>query len=164
MELVLHYGQTNEEAEWLKMWVSFPVALLNAVFYWWTFISLYATVQQLKARRQDIKLWLYTRYVQRGPNKCLLHKCCFSLFSASGYNHTYPSACSFAVSRGYFGAPARTRLGGFGSFAGVLVFSMVAAAVFSIIQLYVMWNNVLDKEYVPPSQGETCNSLVLLLR
>jgi len=40
----------------------FPVALLDTGFYWWIFLSLLKTIQQLTVRRQPIKLTMYRRF------------------------------------------------------------------------------------------------------
>ena len=37
----------------------FPVAMLDTGFYWWIFLSLLKTIQQLTVRRQPIKLQMY---------------------------------------------------------------------------------------------------------
>jgi hypothetical protein len=37
----------------------FPVAMLDTGFYWWIFLSLLKTIQQLTVRRQPIKLSMY---------------------------------------------------------------------------------------------------------
>ena len=41
-----------------------PVALLDALFYWWTFSGLTRTLAQLSTRRQSAKLQLYRRFSQ----------------------------------------------------------------------------------------------------
>jgi len=40
----------------------FPVAILDTFFYWWIFLSLLRTIQQLSLRRQVIKLAMYKRF------------------------------------------------------------------------------------------------------
>jgi len=42
--------------------VVFPVAVLDTVFYWWIFLSLLRTIQQLTTRKQPIKLEMYKRF------------------------------------------------------------------------------------------------------
>jgi len=43
--------------------VIIPVAVLDSVFYLWTFMSLYDVVAQLEERRQTVKLQLYRRFI-----------------------------------------------------------------------------------------------------
>jgi hypothetical protein len=41
----------------------FPVAMLDTAFYWWIFLSLLKTIQQLIVRRQPIKLSMYRYFL-----------------------------------------------------------------------------------------------------
>ena len=62
LELVIRYGQTNAVAQKWRMFLSFPVALLNAITYWWIFFALYRLTAQLATRKQLLKLQLYKRF------------------------------------------------------------------------------------------------------
>jgi len=42
--------------------VVFSVAVLDTIFYWWIFLSLLRTIQQLTTRKQPIKLEMYKRF------------------------------------------------------------------------------------------------------
>lgn len=59
LELTVRYGQTNEVGRHWRLFLSLPVAGLNAIVYWWTFIALFEVTAQLKQKRQDMKLRLY---------------------------------------------------------------------------------------------------------
>eukprot|EP01116_Phalansterium_solitarium_P023148 TRINITY_DN7966_c0_g1_i3.p1 TRINITY_DN7966_c0_g1~~TRINITY_DN7966_c0_g1_i3.p1 ORF type:complete len:553 (+),score=128.31 TRINITY_DN7966_c0_g1_i3:164-1822(+) len=41
----------------------FPVAILDTAFYWWIFLSLMRTIQQLTLKKQIIKLVMYKRFL-----------------------------------------------------------------------------------------------------
>jgi hypothetical protein len=62
MELTIRYGQTNEVGQHWRLFLSIPVAGLNAIVYWWTFVALYEVTAYLKGRRQDTKLKLYETF------------------------------------------------------------------------------------------------------
>jgi hypothetical protein len=63
-QLVLTYLREgdNEFLSFVATVIIFPAALLDTVFYWWIFLSLTRTVQQLTLRKQDVKLKMYTRF------------------------------------------------------------------------------------------------------
>merc|ERR1712232_1227267 len=42
--------------------IIFPAAMLDTIFYWWIFLSLMRTINQLKLRKQDVKLQMYTNF------------------------------------------------------------------------------------------------------
>lgn len=64
LELVIRYGQTNEVGKHWRAVLALPVAILNAIFYWWIFLALYRIMAQLKARNQVIKFQLYNRFTK----------------------------------------------------------------------------------------------------
>jgi hypothetical protein len=61
---VLRYEQTSEVDDMLRLLCSVPVAAVDAILYWWTFVALYEVMAQLKTRRQDHKLALYTTFTR----------------------------------------------------------------------------------------------------
>eukprot|EP00457_Paulinella_chromatophora_P007618 gb/GEZN01007642.1/.p1 GENE.gb/GEZN01007642.1/~~gb/GEZN01007642.1/.p1 ORF type:complete len:287 (-),score=39.79 gb/GEZN01007642.1/:249-1109(-) len=62
MELLLKYSQTHVVSKVLKAIFVIPPSLLDAVFYWWIFLSLARVIQSLRARRQTLKLELYWKF------------------------------------------------------------------------------------------------------
>ncbi len=50
LELVVHYGQTNDVQSKWKLLLTLPVAALDSYAYWWSFISLYQVTAALKAK------------------------------------------------------------------------------------------------------------------
>ena len=42
--------------------IIFPAAFLDTIFYWWIFLSLIRTINQLKLRKQPVKLKMYERF------------------------------------------------------------------------------------------------------
>lgn len=63
-QLVLTYLREgdNELLSFLATIIIFPAALLDTIFYWWIFLSLMRTINQLKLRKQDVKLHMYTNF------------------------------------------------------------------------------------------------------
>jgi len=51
----------NELLNFLATVVILPAAILDTIFYWWIFLSMMRTIQQLKVRKQEVKLQMYTR-------------------------------------------------------------------------------------------------------
>jgi len=52
----------NEFLALVASLIIFPAALLDTVFYWWIFLSLSRTIQQLTLRKQESKLLMYKRF------------------------------------------------------------------------------------------------------
>jgi hypothetical protein len=44
------------------LFLVFPVAVFDTIFYWWIFLSLLRTIQQLTVRKQTIKLGMYKTF------------------------------------------------------------------------------------------------------
>lgn len=61
-ECLISYNQTNEVPQILRMVLAVPVAVLDGIFWWWIFVSLHRTVQNLEQRRQTAKLALYKKF------------------------------------------------------------------------------------------------------
>ena len=63
-QLILTYLREgdNEFLSFLATVIIFPAALLDTVFYWWIFLSLMRTINQLKLRNQEVKLRMYTNF------------------------------------------------------------------------------------------------------
>merc|ERR1712176_239870 len=61
-ESLIHYNQTEKVESWMRVILIPPVAIINGVFWWWTFVSLNKTIEQLKIRRQSAKLQLYKSF------------------------------------------------------------------------------------------------------
>merc|ERR1712137_1466878 len=55
-------GGDNEFLSFIATIIIFPAALLDTIFYWWIFLSLMRTINQLKLRKQDVKLKMYTNF------------------------------------------------------------------------------------------------------
>lgn len=62
LELVTRYAQTNEVAEHWRVILSLPVAVLNAIFYWWIFVALQRTHSELSTGGQAHKLAIYRQF------------------------------------------------------------------------------------------------------
>jgi len=58
-EALIHYNQTEKVSSWLRVLLIPPVAICNGLFWWWTFVALNRTIEELKVRRQTAKLSLY---------------------------------------------------------------------------------------------------------
>merc|ERR1712244_4636 len=61
-EALIHYNQTEKVESWMRVVLIPPVAIINGIFWWWTFVSLNKTIEQLKIRRQSAKLQLYKSF------------------------------------------------------------------------------------------------------
>lgn len=63
-QIILAYlrEEDNEFLSFLATMIIFPAALLDTIFYWWIFLSLVRTIQQLTLRKQDVKLRMYKRF------------------------------------------------------------------------------------------------------
>jgi len=62
LEVVTRYAQTNETAERWRIFLSLPVAVLNAIFYWWIFTALHDLINFLEQQNQAIKLNMYRTF------------------------------------------------------------------------------------------------------
>lgn len=62
LEVVTRYSQTNETAEHWRLFLSLPVAVLNAIFYWWIFTALHDLLAYLEQQNQVIKLQMYKTF------------------------------------------------------------------------------------------------------
>jgi len=61
-EALIHYNQTEKVEPWMRVILIPPVAIINGIFWWWTFVSLNKTIEQLKIRKQSAKLQLYKSF------------------------------------------------------------------------------------------------------
>jgi len=61
-EALIHYNQTEKVESWMRVMLIPPVAIINGVFWWWTFVALNRTIEELKVRRQTAKLQLYKAF------------------------------------------------------------------------------------------------------
>ena len=63
-QLILTYLREgdNEFLSLVASLIIFPAALLDTIFYWWIFLSLSRTIQQLTLRKQEVKLRMYKRF------------------------------------------------------------------------------------------------------
>jgi len=61
-EALIHYNQTEKVETWMRVVLIPPVAILNGIFWWWTFVSLNRTIEMLKIRKQTAKLALYKSF------------------------------------------------------------------------------------------------------
>mmetsp|Transcript_3288 Transcript_3288/g.5405 ORF Transcript_3288/g.5405 Transcript_3288/m.5405 type:complete len:491 (-) Transcript_3288:20-1492(-) len=63
-QLILTYLREgdNEFLSFIATIIIFPAAMLDTIFYWWIFLSLMRTINQLKLRKQDVKLQMYTNF------------------------------------------------------------------------------------------------------
>jgi hypothetical protein len=59
--------------------VIIPVAVLDSVFYYWTFVSLYEVVAHLEERKQTVKMLLYRRFIWV-LGACLVFSCGWVLY------------------------------------------------------------------------------------
>jgi len=62
VEIMSREGETNEFLSFIGTVVIFPVILLDTFFYWWIFLSIMKTIQQLTARQASVKLTLYKQF------------------------------------------------------------------------------------------------------
>jgi len=76
LELLIRYDETDEVGTFWRVVLSLPPAILNAIVYWWIFLALSRLTEQLKIRRQDDKLQIFTQFT-----RVLM----FSLLLAVGY-------------------------------------------------------------------------------
>jgi len=63
LDVVKALSHENDTSGGFFILVIVPVALLDSIFYYWTFVSLYDVVAALEERRQTIKLALYKKFV-----------------------------------------------------------------------------------------------------
>jgi len=62
LDVASNVSQISEVSPPLRLAFILPVAVLDAVFYWWLFSGLARTLSQLSSRRQSAKLQLYRRF------------------------------------------------------------------------------------------------------
>lgn len=62
VEIFAKEGDTSEFTSFLATMITFPLALIDTIFYWWIFLSLMRTIQQLTMRQASVKLLLYRRF------------------------------------------------------------------------------------------------------
>ena len=62
LDVASNVAQLSEVSVPLRLLFILPVALLDALFYWWVFAALTRTLAQLSTRRQGAKLLLYRRF------------------------------------------------------------------------------------------------------
>jgi len=62
LEMTIRFSHHREISKALRVILAIPVAVCNAIFYYWIFATLYRLITQLKARNQEQKLWLYKRF------------------------------------------------------------------------------------------------------
>jgi hypothetical protein len=78
------------------IFVIIPVAVLDSIFYLWTFISLYDVVAQLEERRQTVKLQLYRRFIWV-LGICLVFSCVWVLYQMYFlYANLFPTYWEYA--------------------------------------------------------------------
>lgn len=63
LDVVKALSHDNDPSGGFFIMVIIPVAVLDSIFYLWTFMSLYDVVQQLEERKQAVKLQLYRRFI-----------------------------------------------------------------------------------------------------
>ena len=61
-EALIHWNQTEKVETWMRVILIPPVAIINGIFWWWTFVSLNRTIEQLQIRKQYAKLQLYKSF------------------------------------------------------------------------------------------------------
>src|SRR5690606_21686529 len=61
-ETLIHYNQTEKVETWMRIVLIPPVAIINGIFWWWTFVALNRTTESLKLRNQTAKLQLYKNF------------------------------------------------------------------------------------------------------
>lgn len=61
-EGIVHYSQTQEVSPTLRTFLTPPVAILDGYFWWWIFASLNTTIEDLKQKRQIVKLILFEKF------------------------------------------------------------------------------------------------------
>jgi len=79
LDVVKAFSHDNDVSGGFFILVIIPVAILDSVFYLWTFMSLYDVVAQLEERRQTVKLHLYRRFIWV-LGTCLLFSCGWVLY------------------------------------------------------------------------------------
>jgi len=62
LDIASNVSQISELSAPVRLLFIAPVALLDGLFYWWTFSGLTRTLAQLSTRRQSAKLLLYRRF------------------------------------------------------------------------------------------------------
>ena len=76
--------------------VIIPVAVLDSIFYLWTFMSLYDVVAQLEERRQTVKLALYRKFIWV-LGTCLFLSCIWVVYQMYFlYANLFPSLWQLA--------------------------------------------------------------------
>jgi len=63
LSLVELVQRTNVVSVPVLILLEIPVAGLDTTFYWWIFLSLLRTIQQLQLRKQMVKLTMYKRFL-----------------------------------------------------------------------------------------------------
>lgn len=63
LDVVKALSHDNDVSGGFFILVIIPVAVLDSIFYLWTFMSLYDVVAQLEERRQTVKLQLYRKFI-----------------------------------------------------------------------------------------------------
>merc|ERR1711998_77650 len=63
LDVVKALSHENDISGGFFILVIVPVALLDSIFYYWTFVSLYDVVAYLEQRKQTIKLLLYRKFL-----------------------------------------------------------------------------------------------------
>ncbi|GBG59861.1 hypothetical protein CBR_g66668 [Chara braunii] len=61
-DMMQYVGAVDDKAPAARMFLTLPVAVLDAIFILWIFTSLSRTLSQLQARRQTAKLELYRKF------------------------------------------------------------------------------------------------------
>merc|ERR1712113_1229386 len=52
-ESLIHYNQTEKVESYMRVILIPPVAIINGIFWWWTFVSSNKTIEQFKIRRHS---------------------------------------------------------------------------------------------------------------
>ena len=62
LEFIVRYQQTHAMNDYYRIVLTFPLALFNAIFYWWIFISLYQLMVQLEKSKSEVKFMVYRQF------------------------------------------------------------------------------------------------------
>jgi len=95
LDVVKALQHDNDVSGGFFILVIIPVAVLDSVFYLWTFMSLYDVVAQLEEQRQSQKLQLYRRFIWM-LGTCLVFSCIWVLFQMYFlYTNMFPYAWKY---------------------------------------------------------------------
>jgi len=96
LDVIKALSHDNDVSGGFFILVIIPVAVLDSVFYLWTFMSLYDVVAQLEERRQTVKLQLYRRFIWV-LGTCLVLSCVWVLYQMYFlWANLFPTAWQYA--------------------------------------------------------------------